>query len=132
MSKPTKEDASLFLQIFSIMKNDEVYQKAVLWSLTEFKVKDYEEFKKKYPIGSDGYKYMFNMLEYAEVVGILINNDVLSEDLIYDSYGDMYWEKVKDIVHGMRKDWGRPRLYENYEIIAKKYSNWAESHPAKL
>ena len=132
MSKPTKEDASLMLQLMAMMKKDKVYQKAEIWIFTQYKAKDYEEFKKKYPVGSEGYGYMANMLSYGELVGVLVNNELLSEDLVYSLFGGMLWEKAKDVVHGIRKDWGRPRLYENFELMARKYSTWEESHPPKL
>jgi len=25
-----------------------------------------------------------------------------------------------------------PRLYENFELLAKKYPKWAEDHPVKI
>jgi len=132
MSKPTKEDASLMLQILTMMKGDEIYQKAEMWSFIEFNVKDYEDFKAKYPMGSEGYKYLMNLLSYGELIGTLINQELLSEDLVFDLYGNMLWDKVKNIIPGLRKDMGSPRLYENYELGARKYPKWAETHPPKL
>ena len=132
MSKPTKDDASLMLQIMTMMKGDEVYQKAEIWSLIEFKAKDYEEFKVKYPMGSEGYKYLMNLLSYGELIGTLINHELLSEDLVFDLYGNMLWDKAEPIVHGMRNETGRPRLFENFEVCAMKYPIWVEKHPPKL
>ncbi|MHA1106527.1 MAG: DUF4760 domain-containing protein [Promethearchaeota archaeon] len=132
MSKPTKDDASIMLQIIAMMKGDKEYQKAEKWSFVEFKAKDYEDFKKKYPMGSEGYGYMMSLLSYGELIGSFVNNELLSEDLVFDLYGNMLWDKAEDIVHGLRKDWGRPRLHENYEVCAKKYPMWAEEHPPKL
>jgi hypothetical protein len=63
---------------------------------------------------------------------VLVNKDLLSEDLVYDLFGDMLWEKVELIVHGLRKDANRPRLFENYEVFGKKYQNWAEKNPPKV
>ena len=132
MSKPTKDDASLMLQIMAMMKGDQEFQKAEKWLTIEFRAKNYEDFKKKYPMISEGYGYLMNLLSYGELIGSLVNNDLLSEDLVFDLYGNILWEKVEDIVQGLRKEWGKPRFYENLELMARKYPIWEENHPPKL
>ena len=132
MSKPTKEDASLLIQIMAMMKLDKDYQKAEIWITLEPKIKSYEAFKAKYPMGSEGYRYFLNLAGYAELVGTLINHELLSEDLVFDLYGNMLWDKAEPIVHGMRNETGRPRLFENFEVCAMKYPIWVEKHPPKL
>jgi len=32
----------------------------------------------------------------------------------------------------MRKDLAMPRFLENYEILARKYPEWAEKNPIKI
>ena len=68
----------------------------------------------------------------GELIGVLVNKELLSEDLIFDLYGSMVWEKVEPIVYGMRKEINMPRLFENYEVCAKKYQSWAEKNPPKV
>lgn len=58
--------------------------------------------------------------------------EVLSEDLVYDMWGDMQWGKAEPIVKGLRTQFGMPRLYENFEVVAKKYPEWAEKNPPKV
>ncbi|MFX1317099.1 MAG: hypothetical protein ACFE9T_14660, partial [Promethearchaeota archaeon] len=69
---------------------------------------------------------------YIEMLSTLVNKELISEDLIFDLWGSMMWQKLELIVYGMRKDIGMPRYLENYEVLAKKYPNWAEKNPPKV
>jgi hypothetical protein len=132
MSKPTKEDAQLFIKILGIITQNKDMIDAMNWVTYELDVKTYEEFKEKYPMGSDGFKKFNGYTAIFETIGILVNRDLLSGDLIYDAWGDLYWSKVESIVHGMRKELQMPRLSENFEVMAKDYNEWAEKNPPKL
>ena len=132
MSKPTKDDASLLLQIIAITNADERYRKATQWFFGEFDVKTYDEFKAKYPKGSKVYKNFQSFASYGELIGTLVNKEIISEDLVFDLWGPLFWNKVEPIAHGMRKEVGMPRLYENYEVCAKKYPAWDEKNPPKV
>ncbi len=132
MSKPTKEDAALLLQFMAVMAANEENQKASNWIFTDLHEKNYDDFKTKYPMGSEGYKNFMTNARNGELIGVLVNKELLSEDLIFDLYGSMVWEKVEPIVYGMRKEINMPRLFENYEVCAKKYQSWAEKNPPKV
>ena len=132
MSKPTKEDASLFIQIFGIAIADEGYSKATEWLNLVPNEINYEDFKKKNPIGSEGYKNFMTLCNYWELVGTLVNKELLSEDLLFDLLGDMSWSKTKPIVYGLRKDLNMPRFMENYEVCARRYPEWDKENPIKI
>jgi hypothetical protein len=132
MGKPTKEDASLLIQIFNTASADEHYRDAFYWFNTEMNEDNYDDFKEKYPPGSDGYRHFMRMSSYGELVGALVNREVLNEDLVFELYGDMMWEKSSPIVRGMREDLKMPRFLENFEVMALKYPEWAEKNPPKI
>jgi len=132
MSKPTKDDASLLLQLMAVMAADEDNKKASNWIFEKFNEKNYDDFKAKYPMGSEGYRNFMTFASNGELLGTLVNKELLSEDLVFDLYGSMLWEKIEPIVHGMRKDLEMPRLYENFEVCAKKYPMWTEKNPPKV
>ena len=129
MAKPTKDDASLLLQLLTLLKKD---NDALRWINEKFEEKNYDDFKAKYPKGSEGYRNFMTVASNGELIGTLVNKDLLSEDLVYDLWGPLLWEKVEPIAHGMRKDIKSPRLFENYEVCAKKYPMWAEKNPPKV
>ena len=133
MVKATKEDAALIVQIFGIATADEKYSKAVNWFQYEMKEKSYEDFIKKYPIGSDGYQNFLVLMSYGELIGSLVVCDVLSEDLVFEMWAiEMIWQKSKPIVYGLREQLQMPRFMENIEALANRYPAWAEKHPIKI
>jgi len=132
MSNPTKEDAALLLQLMTYFAANEKNSIATNWVYEKFNEKNYDDFKTKYPVGSEGYKNIMRVASNGELIGMLVNKDLLSEDLVFDLFGPMLWEKLEPILHGSRKEANMPRLYENYEICAKKYQTWAEKNPPKL
>ena len=132
MPKPTKEDADLILKIFSTAMNDELYQNAYRWFLIEFNETNFDNFIKENPIGSQNTRYFMRVTTYCELVSTLVVTEVLSDDLVYEMWGDMQWAKAEPIVKGFRAQFGMPRLYENFEVVAKKYPEWSEKHPPKV
>jgi hypothetical protein len=132
LSQPTKADAELLLQIFAISRSDEEVMEANWWVIEKLDVENYDEFKSKYPMGSEGDRNVRTYAMYGELTGLLVNRGLLSEDLVFDWLGDFTWKKLGPIVQGMRKDSKMPRLYENYEVLAKKYPKWAEKNPPKV
>ncbi|MBA7572812.1 hypothetical protein ES708_14598 [subsurface metagenome] len=131
MSKPTKEDAALVLQLMTAL-NTPANNEAGKWFNAEFDVKNYDEFKAKYPKGSQGYSNFMNVASNGELIGTFVNRELLSEDLVFDLWGSMLWEKVEPIALGMRKEMEMPRLFENFEVCAKKFPMWAEKNPPKV
>ena len=131
MSKPTKADAELLLRLFAIMRSDEDFKRAWWWFYEELDVKSYRAFKKKYPMGSEGCRNFVVVANYWEVLGTLVNNGLVGEDLVFDMFA-VPWKKAEPIVHSIRKDMKIPRLYENFEVLAKKFPEWEKKHPPKV
>ena len=92
----------------------------------------YEEFKEKYPKGSKELKYFRDYTSYQELIGVLVLKGLLSEDLIFDLWGSLVWKKLEPIVYGMRKEIEMPRYLENFEVLAKRYPEWAKNNPPKV
>jgi len=134
MSKPTKADAEMFLQVLAMMRSDEEFKKAWWWAIEEFRVKrySYDEFKSEYPMGSEGYRNFLTFASYMETLGMLVYFDLLGEDLIFGKFGDLGWEQAEPIVQGLRKDWEYNELYVYYEVLAKKFPKWEEKNPINI
>ncbi|MHA2289901.1 MAG: DUF4760 domain-containing protein [Promethearchaeota archaeon] len=132
MSNPTKEDAALLLQLLSVFAANEKNSIATNWINEKLDEKNYDDFNTKYPKGSEGYRNLMTFASNGELIGTLVNKELLSEDLVFDLWGSMLWEKVEPILLGFRKEAKMPRLFENYEVCAKKYQKWAEKNPPKV
>lgn len=131
MSKPTQKDAELFLKLYEIFRYDDELKKAFRWFRSLEKM-SYEEFKSKYPVDSEGDWNFHLVAGYFEMLGVIVNNGLLNEHLIFDMLGSLQWSKAEPIIHGVRKDREWPRYFENYEVLAKKYPEWAKKNPPKL
>ena len=131
MPKPTKADGSMLLQFFGTMRLDEDAKKAMFWLWETPAVKTYKEFKEKYPIGSEGYRNFVTVGMYFETLGVLVYHKLLHEDLVFDAFA-LLWDKVEVVVKGLQKEYKAPRMFENYEWLAKKGPEWREKHPPKL
>lgn len=68
-----------------------------------------------------------------EMLATLVVNGLISEDLVFDMIlFKPRWEKAEPIVHGLRKEWKSPRLYENFEVLVQKETEWKKTHPPKV
>jgi len=131
MSKPTQKDAELLLQVLKLT-NDEESRNAYRWFWEEFDVKSHRKFKKKYPSGSRGSRLFNRFMSNWEMLATLVVNGLISEDLVFDMlFVEPLWKKAEPIVHGLRKEWKSPRLYENFEVLVQKAAKWEKTHPPK-
>jgi hypothetical protein len=81
---------------------------------------DYKEFVKKYPVGSDEYSFASQMCTWYETLGTLFKHDLFNPELLFDwLLVSMVWNRLKGFVLGVRAEANEPRLYENFEAMAK-------------
>lgn len=131
MVKPTKEDAHLLLHLEQMFYT-ELVQKANDWFWGEFhpkKIKDYAEFKKAYPEGSEGSRHAARIAEFLEMAGVLVNKGLLHEDLFFDRYMVRpYWESLRPLAYAGREETQEPSYWENFELLYGKEQAWNKKH----
>ena len=119
MAKPTYQDATLMLQLAmwgAVAGN----QKAGSFIWSDKFENDYKEFVKKYPVGSDEYSFASQMCTWYETLGTLFKHDLFNRELLFDwLLVSMVWNRLKGFVLGVRAEANEPRLYENFEAMAK-------------
>lgn len=133
---PTTEDAKLLIELLKLSMTEE-RRKAFEWFMMEFskkELKDYVEFKRLYPDGSDGQRYVGNIMGWFELVGALVEHGVLNEDLFFDVSAPprFFWEPLKPIIYGTRGEMKEPRIGENFELLYERYMRWLTGHPPKI
>ncbi len=68
-----------------------------------------------------------------EIAGVLVDHGLLNEGLFFDTYlVKPWWEPVKPIVYGERREYEEPRLAENFELLYEKEQAWHAKHPPKI
>ena len=127
MSKPTQKDAELMISLHAFAFIPEMKES---WNYVfELEETNYEDFIKENPIGSDGWKHFISLAGFFELVGVLVKYGTINRDLVFDAYAIMWYKKLGPIVKGFQKDRESPRLFENYEYLAKEHAEWLKEHP---
>ena len=99
--------------------NSEAFQKAVTLAFAT-NYGDYDDFVKKYgsPSQNDVVVSLRMVGGFFEGVGVLISEKLLDINLVQKLFTvEAFWEKAEPIVKGMRKQLGRPTLYEWFEYL---------------
>ena len=132
MPKPTYEDAQLLLQLYSLAGESEL-SKARHWFLTHYQPKPWEDLKEIYLKGSEEDRSIRMVIDYWDMVGALVNNGVLSEDLFFETHEEdiQVWSKVKVWVEGARRDM-RPTYLRNLQILAERHLEWRQRNFSQL
>ena len=131
--KPTHEDAKVLLELLEATQTDN-FQKARNWWFGNLSVENpmpYEEFKQKFPEGSEGHNSFGLVSSFFETAGVLVKYGLLHEDLFFDRFLiDPYWKSAKTIVRGERSEYD-PLIAENFEWLARRAPVWRRKHLAK-
>jgi hypothetical protein len=100
-------------------------QQAENWFIREFRAGSWDEVKEKYPMGSDQWRMLTTVLGYWEMVGALVDQNLLSEDLLFDAMEsvDYSWERMKEWLPAARDEVGAD-LWENIELLAIRQQKW--------
>jgi hypothetical protein len=123
--KPTKDDAEIFLMLTQTFRGPES-DEAMQWFMSEFNVKDYDDYKSKYPGNSAEHRSIGKILGQFEVAGVLVSQGLINEDLYFDTSGIGFaWSKLEKVVQGMQKEMG-PALWENAAWLAERQKQWAK------
>ena len=103
MRKPTAADAELLMRLYEIRRDPEL-RRARQWFLTEFKATDWSEIKPGYLKFEDQDRWFRMTTSYWEMVGSMVNRDVLHPELFFDHTGEdiVTWDRCKPWIAGAR------------------------------
>ena len=111
MSAPTREDAALLVQVLQLMATiDSDNSMDEIWA-DGFDPETADPMSK----GVRRTCYQF------ETIGTFVKNDLLSRELVNDLiWVGGVWNRVGPAALKMREKSGQPRLFENFEALAKQ------------
>lgn len=119
MVKPTHQDAIIMLRLYQLSAIAGLGE-AINWMWSDNFITDYAEFIKKYPPGSEGNEKATRICGYYETIGTLYKNGLFNEELLFDWLAVyLVWDRIKDFAIGLREEAGEPRIFENFEAMAK-------------
>jgi hypothetical protein len=122
MTKPAYEDADL---MFRLVQSWPVEASDWIWS-DEF-VPDHDEAAKGAK-GGEAFGHVRATLNWYETIGTLYKNSLFNEELLFDWLAiDAAWRRMKSYALAWREESGEPRMYENFEAMAKAQRELAAS-----
>jgi hypothetical protein len=87
MRNATDDDAELLLRLYEIRRDPEL-RRARQWFLHEFKPGAWSEIKARYMTFQDEDRWFRMTTSYWEMVGAMVNRDVLHPELFFDHTGE--------------------------------------------
>jgi hypothetical protein len=124
--QPDTSDAQLLIALYQTQAAHNLAEvMGYIWS-NDFP-SDFKEFRNTFERGSNSTQEqgLYRALGYFETIGTLHRNNLISEDLLFDWLAvDMAWGRLRGFVLGTRKELGSPRMFENFEYMARRSANW--------
>ena len=119
MAKPTHQDATLMLQLLQVSAAMGLSE-ATGWIWSDEFIPEFAEFVEKYPPGTEGYRNATKVCNWFETLGTLYKHGLFNEELLFDWLAvDLMWERLKGFALAVRQHHDEPRMYENFEAMAK-------------
>ncbi|MDQ3084221.1 MAG: hypothetical protein M3Q77_05325 [Thermoproteota archaeon] len=116
--------ANLILDLYKIYDS---HRDSRLWFLDELNANSYKEYHEKYYGTSKERSHFIAVCGFFELSGTLISHGLIAPDIYFDIFNPSpFWHKAKSIVEGMRET--RPQIYENFENLSEKRSNWKKKN----
>ncbi|HEY2953648.1 MAG TPA: hypothetical protein VGK89_00185 [Candidatus Eisenbacteria bacterium] len=132
MRKPTHADAALLIRLYEVRRDPEL-RRAREWFLHEFKPGDWSDIKARYMSFSDEDRWFRMTTSYWEMVGSLVNRDVLHPEIFFDHTGEdiVTWERCKPWVAGGRADI-RPSYLIQFERMVAAHQEYRKRVNAEV
>jgi len=123
--KATPADAKLILELYDLRREPRL-REARRWFTASFKPKTYDELTALCPPGSDTNASYRMVVTYWEMVASFLVAGVLNRELFYETGREMIvvWERVRDIMPGVRTAIKNPREWRNLELASLAYIKW--------
>ena len=97
--------------------------------------KDYDEFIKKYghvfaegPVQTE----FLMMGMFFEGIGVLTKRKLADISLVSDLFAvEWFWEKMKPLAEGLRKQFNNPHVYEWFEYLSNEWKKYYQQQASK-
>lgn len=131
MGIPTHEDAKVLLEIVR-MRQDHQFQEAESWFMREFRPVSWSDFRARYPLGSPDAARVETVLRFWELVGALVDNGLMNEDLLFDAISSVepIWTRIEPWLTEARAELGS-NTWENMELLVLHQRHWRQMHRPK-
>lgn len=121
------QDAQLILHFYELRREPRL-REARAFIAGRFKAKDLEQLNNLCPPGSDENAYFRQVTSYWDMVCAIVKRRLVDKELFFETNGELtvVWEKVRQLVPGMRETTGNPQYLANFELIADEREAYLE------
>jgi len=108
----------LVMRLYSIFGGKEHMEAYYRVITTEFR--SYEEFAKKYPLGTPEATALDTFCAFYEGIGVLLHRKLIDIGLVDDLFTTPItsgWEKIGPVIKEARERWKRPQIWEWFEYL---------------
>lgn len=119
MTKPTYQDADIMLKMARLGVDMNIGE-LTGWLYSDQFIPDYTEFTAKYSQDSEEFNNVRTFLIWYETLGTLYKHGLFNGELLFDWVTvSPAWERLKSFALAQREQSGNPRMFENFEALAK-------------
>jgi hypothetical protein len=126
-TRATYDDARLILSLYDARREDRL-RSARKWFSANFKPKTASDLATLCPPGSEESASYRMVTTYWEMVASFLTAGVLNRELFYQSGRELLvvWERLRDILPGIREQQKDPLYFSNIEIASREYIEYLE------
>ena len=129
VARATYDDVNLIVKLYELRREDRL-RDARRWFIASFKVKTLDEFHALCPPGSEPNASYRMVTTYWEMVASFLTSGVVNQELFFQTGRELLvtWERVRDLVPGVRAANKNPLELKNLELAATSYAEWWQEH----
>jgi hypothetical protein len=118
MTAPTQYDATLLAQLAQWHRTYDLAE-ALRWLWSDGFARDFADFARLYPPGSEGDRMAALVCAYFEAVGTLYEHGLVKDDRLFDWFEvGPVWDRIRGYVLGQRRDANSRPLWPHFEALA--------------
>jgi len=123
----TYDDADLLLRVYELRRESKLRESRDFMS-RKCSARDYEEYNKKYPMGSSASEHWGKVFGYWDMVCALVDRGVLDRDLFNTCNTEhvFLYLKFRPVIEGFRRAWNYPEMLGSLERVATSHPGYAE------
>ncbi len=118
-------DAELLLRLYDL-RREEKLREARDWLTRDFRAESFEDFGKRYPVGTRENNYFRMVVSYWDMAASIVNRGLIREDFFFENNTEFWavWTKIKALAPSSRQVLKNPHLWSNLEILSEKFEKW--------
>jgi hypothetical protein len=120
-------DAELLLRLYDLRREARL-REARNWIVSGFAAASAEEYRQKYPVGSNENDFFRMAVAYWDMAASVVNSGLIKEEFFFENTAEFWttWYRTKPLILELRGILKNPYYARNLETLAEKYEKWMD------